>query len=89
MGSFVGIALVCSLAPETLGVFFGSCTGHQNIDLKQIDCQIFLQQKWVYSGSAENHSLGSATVASFRRVPAQQGEESYFYRGKRKLGGLQ
>ena len=87
MGSIVGIALVCSLAPETLGVFSGSCTGDQNIDLKQIGCQIFLQQRGVTV--TENHSLGSATVASFRRVPAQQGEESYIYRGKRKLRGLQ
>ena len=43
--AIVGIALVCSLAPETLGVFSGSCTGDQNIDLKQIGCQIFLQQR--------------------------------------------
>ena len=35
------------------------CMDHQNVDLKQIDCQIFLQQKkWVYLGSAKKFHLG-------------------------------
>ena len=82
MGSIVVIAPVFSLAPEPLGVFFSPCTGHQNVDLKQIDCQIFLQERWIYSGSAENCNLGSATMVSFRQVPAQQGEENSFIEGK-------
>jgi len=36
--------------------------GNRIVVQKQIACQIFLQEKkkWIYSGSAENHNLGSA-----------------------------
>lgn len=34
------------------------------LDLKQIDCQVFLQRRWAYSGSAGKYSSGSATVVS-------------------------
>ena len=34
------------------------------VDLKQTDCQIFLQQRWVYLGSAKNYTSESATIAS-------------------------
>ena len=43
--------------------------------LKQTNGQIFLQWKWVYSGSAENYSLGSAAVGSQVQVPIWQGRE--------------
>ena len=44
------------------------------VDLKQIDWQIFLQQKWVYLEPAENSSLGSAAMSSHVQVPIWQKE---------------
>ena len=44
----------------------------KNVELKQIDCQIFLQQRLVYLGSAENCSSGSATMMSHVLVPIWQ-----------------
>ena len=38
-------------------------------DLKQIDCQIFLQHIWVYSGLTENCNLQSATMVSHVQIP--------------------
>ena len=58
------------------------------VDLKQIDCQLFLQQRRIYLGSAENCHLGSASMVSQMQVPALQGKENTFIEGKRKLGGL-
>ena len=52
------------------------------LDLKQIDWQIFLRQMWVYSGSAENCNLGSATMGSHMQVPTQ----NMFIEQGRKLG---
>ena len=54
MSLIVGITPLCSPALEHLWVFTGPCMDHQNIDLKQRDYQIFLQQTYIYSGSAEN-----------------------------------
>lgn len=48
LGLIVVTAPVGSSAPEPSGPHMG----YQNIDLKQIDWQVFLQQKWAYSGSA-------------------------------------
>ena len=56
-----------------------------DVDLRQIDFQLFLQHKRVYSGSAEN---GSATMASHVQVPSKNGKENAFTEGKRNLGGL-
>ena len=39
-----GTAPVCSLALETSRIFSGPLRGHQNVDLKQIDFQLFIQQ---------------------------------------------
>ena len=50
--------------------------------------QIFLQQRWLYSGSAENRSSIPATRVSHVQVPKGQGMKSIFIEGKRKLGGL-
>ena len=36
---------VHSPAPKLSGIYSGPCTGQQNVGLKQIDCQLFLQQK--------------------------------------------
>ena len=59
------------------------------VDLTQADCQIFLQQRWVYSESAENCSSGSATMASNVQVSTKQEKESAFIERRRKLGGLE
>ena len=57
------------------------------VDLKQIDCQMYLQQKWVYLGSAENCNSGSATRVSHVQAPPGQGKDICIAE-KRKLGGL-
>lgn len=56
--------------------------GHQNVNLKQIDCQIFLQSRWAYSGSVENCSLGPVTVGSHVQSPCIAREEELFYKGE-------
>ena len=56
-----------------------------HVDLKQIESQLFLQQKLVYSGSAKNCNLESA---HHMHVPTQQEEDNAFIEGKMKLGGL-
>ena len=60
-----------------------------NVDLKQIDCQIFLQQRWAHFRSAENYSPGAAIMVSHVQVLAKQVKEDPFIEGKRKPGGLQ
>ena len=57
------------------------------VDLKQIDCQIFLQQRWVYLRSAETCHLGSIIMMRHLQIPAGQGKENVFAKGKRKRGG--
>lgn len=47
MSLVVGITPICSPALEALHVFLGPHMGHQDVDLKQIDYQIFLQQTWI------------------------------------------
>lgn len=81
-----GTCLLISLEP--LGVFPVPCMGHQNFDLKQTGCQILLQQRRVYLGSANNYSLESAPMVSHVQVLAGQGQENSFIEGRRKLGGL-
>jgi len=51
------------------------------IDLNQVDCQLFLQQRWVCLGSAKKCISGSATV----EFTKQQGKETSFNEGERKL----
>ena len=45
------------------------------------------QQRWVFSESAENCNLGSATRVSHTWVPTAQGEDSAFTEKKRKVRG--
>ena len=49
---------------------------------------VFLQQRWVYSGSAENCNLGSMVMASQVPIPERKGKENSFTERKRELGGL-
>lgn len=48
----------------------------QNVDQKQMCFQIFLQQRWVSLGLAENCNLGSATLASHLQVPSTREQEN-------------
>ena len=50
------------------------------VDLKQIDCQIVLQPRWVYSGSREDCGLGSTTTASHMQVPEGQRKNNFIDR---------
>ena len=43
------------------------------VDLKQVYCRVFFQQRWDYSGSAENCNLESSAIMSHVQVPAHQG----------------
>ena len=61
---------------------------NDTVDVKQVDCQLFLQQRWVYSGSTENCNSESATMESYVQIPPQQGKENTLER-ERKLRGLQ
>ena len=55
----------------------------RSADLKHIDGQIFLQQRWIYSRSTENCSLGSASMVSHGQVPTQQGKDTLYRRERR------
>ena len=55
--------------------------GHQNIDLKQIACQLFLQQKWVYSRSIKNCNLESVSMMSHEQIPAKMEKKSLLQSG--------
>ena len=57
------------------------------VDLKQIECQIFLQQRWVYLASSESCNSGSVPMVSHVQFPPKQGKGP-FTAEKRKLGGL-
>ena len=80
----------CSLIHPVLRIPVIGHIIHILVLTKQIDCQILLQQRWVYSGSAENCNLRSATMAS--HVQASHGQVptwgNAFIKGKRKLRGL-
>ena len=58
----------------------------RSVDLKQIDCQIFLQQRWLYLRSAENCNSVSATIASHMQVLTWQGKRNTFCREEKKIG---
>ena len=58
------------------------------VDMKQRDWQIFLQERWIYSGSEENCNSGSATMASHVQVPGGHEKENASIGSERKLGGL-
>ena len=52
--------------------------------MKQIECQVSLQQRWIYWGSAENYCLRLQATTS----PGRATQGNAFIEGKRKLGGL-
>ena len=57
------------------------------VDPEQIGCQIFLQQKWVYSGLAENCNSRSATTESHAQVPGYTAREGgHFYIEEKEVG---
>ena len=59
-----------------------------SVDLKQIDCQIFIHQRRVYLESAENCNSGSATVASYMHIPTCQRKQRIFIERNRMLEEL-
>ena len=58
---------------------------HQKSWPKTIGCHMLLQEIWMYSWSAENCSLGSATMLSHMQVPPQQGNKNAFYREEKEV----
>ena len=84
IGSTVDTTPVCSPTLELLGIFYGPCTGHQTVGLKEIHCQLSLQRRWIYLGSAENCNLGFVNSESCREFPRQQGKEN-FYKEEKKV----
>lgn len=52
------------------------------VDLKLIDCQLFLQQKRVYFGSTKNCNSGFASLVSHVQVPNENGEVNSLRGGK-------
>ena len=56
------------------------------VDLKQIGCQVFLQQRWVYLGSAEDCSSGSTNMVSHVKISVLQGKMNVFYREEKEGG---
>ena len=59
---------------------------YSSADLKQTNCQVFLQQRWVYSGSAENCNWGPTNVIAMCKFPHSKGRKS-FYREEKEVGG--
>lgn len=55
----------------------------------EIDCQVFLEQRWVDSGSAKNCNSKSVNMESREQVPVWLRKQNTFYGGKGKLGGLE
>ena len=55
--------------------------------LPETDYHLFLQQRWVYLGSAGNCRSGSTTMVSHVQVSAHQGRASVFMEGKIMLEG--
>ena len=55
-------------------------------DLKQTDCQVFLQQRWAYQGSAENCNSGPATMVSHIQSLPEQGKENFLIERKTEIG---
>lgn len=48
----------------------------------EMNCQIFLQQTWVYLGSAENYTSGPEAMVSCEPVTPEQRKEDAFTEGK-------
>ena len=94
MGSPVGTAPICSPALGPLGVFSGPFMGHQNVDLIQIDCKLFLQQKKTTTTTTHTQmslfriSRECQFGFSHMQVFARQEKENIFTEEERELGGL-
>ena len=61
------------------GAFAGPCREKKSDGLKQTDCQVFLQQRWGYSGSAEKCSSGSATMVSHVEFRHSEGKRALLW----------
>ena len=63
----------CFLLGPFLSVVYAA-----GVDLEQIACQIFWQQRCVYSESVENCNLGSAITVSHIQISTWQRKENAF-----------
>ena len=81
-----GDTCVYFLEDSVVGLLFPLLTV-STVDLKQMNYQIFLQQRWI-AGLAKNWSLELETKVRYIQVPAWQGKENTFIERKRNLGGL-
>ena len=59
------------------------------VDQKQTDCQLFLQQRRAYLGSAENCNSGLKRWQAMCKSPTWQGKEKVSIERKGKLAGLE
>lgn len=57
---------------------------HCAVDLRQTDCLVFLQQRWVYLGSAENCNLALGTIVRYVNVPTWQVQNTFM--GEKEAG---
>lgn len=57
------------------------------VEQKNTDCQIFLQQRWLYSRSAENCNVRFATMVSHITLPPSKERRKLLESGKRKWTG--
>lgn len=57
------------------------------VEQKDTDCQIFLQQRWLYSRSAENCNLRFATMVSHITLPPSKERRKLLESGKRNWTG--
>ena len=71
-------SLLSECSPVSFIISFPNKLIHGD-DLKQIDCQVFLRQRWVYLGSAENCNPRSATLVEPHACPQQARERECFY----------
>ena len=55
-------------------------------DLKQIDYQMFLQQRWIYLGSVESFNLASMSPVMSVKVLTQKGKENTFIEEEKEVG---
>ena len=56
------------------------------VDLKQTNCQMFLQERWVYSRSKVTCNSGSPTMTSHVQVPGGQGRRMFLRQGEEVAG---
>ena len=72
---------------RTTGYLLLSSSVSQNVDLKQMCFQIFLQQKWVSLGLAENCNLGICDYGKPLASPQHRWIREFLHTGDKDVGG--